>query len=62
MPRHFFGLPNAVYNDDDVKTVVMQSLAQQAAVFYEDEIHKLVVRYDKCLNIDVTYVEKWIKV
>ena len=31
---------------------------RQAAVWYEEEISKLVSRYDKCLSVQVDYVEK----
>lgn len=45
-------------DDDDVKTAVQQWLSNQAADFYEDGLQKLVLRYDKCLNIGGNYVEK----
>lgn len=45
-------------DDDGVKTAVLQWLTIQAADFYEDGMQKLVVRYDKCLNIGGIYVEK----
>ena len=31
---------------------------RQAAVWYEEEISKLVSRYDKCLSVRSHYVEK----
>ena len=34
----------------------------QAAVWYEEGISKLVSRYDKCLNVQGDYVEKYVKV
>ena len=34
----------------------------QAAVGYEEGISKLVSRYDKCLNVQGDYVEKYVKV
>ena len=46
------------HQDDKVKTVVMQWLTSQAVNFYEDCIQKLVPRYNKCLNIELNYVEK----
>lgn len=45
-------------DDDGVKMAVLQWLTDQAAEFYDDGIQKLVVRYDKCLNIGGNYVEK----
>ncbi|XP_071043084.1 histone-lysine N-methyltransferase SETMAR-like [Parasteatoda tepidariorum] len=45
-------------DDDEVKTVVMQWLRNQAADFYEEGIQKLLQRYDKCLNVEGNYVEK----
>jgi hypothetical protein len=37
-------------------------LNSQAAVWYEEGISKLVSRYDKCLNVQDDYVEKYVKV
>jgi len=37
-------------------------LKSQAAKFYDDGINKLVHRYDKCLNLNGDYVEKWFKI
>ena len=37
-------------------------LNSQAAVWYEEVISKLVSRYDKCLNVQDDYVEKYVKV
>ena len=34
----------------------------QAAFWYEEGINKLVSRYDKCLNVQGDYVEKYVKV
>jgi len=34
----------------------------QVAFWYEEEISKLVSRYDKCLNVQGDYVEKKVKV
>jgi histone-lysine N-methyltransferase SETMAR len=45
-------------NDDDVKEAVKKWLSSQAAMFYEEGIRKLVLRYDKCFNNGGTYVEK----
>ena len=41
---------------------VVDWLNSQAAVWYEEGISKLVSWYDKCLNIQGDYVEKWVKV
>jgi hypothetical protein len=35
---------------------------RQAAVWYEEGTSKLVSRYDKCLNVQGDYVEKYVKV
>jgi hypothetical protein len=43
-------------NDDDNKEAV--KLSSQAAMFYEEEIWKLMPHYDKCLNNSGDYVEK----
>jgi histone-lysine N-methyltransferase SETMAR len=45
-------------NDEDVKRAVQKWLSSQAATFYDEEIQKLVSRYDKCLNNGGNYVEK----
>jgi len=34
-------------------------LSSQPATFYDAGIVKLVSRYDKCLNSEGDYVEKW---
>lgn len=57
-----FGLHDAIHDDNDVKTVLVQWLAHQTAEFYEEGIQKLVVRYDNCLNVGENYDEKQIKV
>lgn len=49
------------YNDcdDEVKTVQKQWLSNQVVDFYEEfGIQKLVVRFNKCFNINGNYVEK----
>lgn len=51
-------LHDAVYDDDNVKPVVMELLAKQPADLHEDGIEKVVVWYDKCLNIGANYAEK----
>ena len=56
LKKHLGG--QRLQDDDQVKTVVMQWLTSQAGDFYEEGIHKLVQRYDKCLNIEGNYVEK----
>ena len=45
-------------DDDDLKDAVQKWLTSQAAAFYEEDIQKLVSRYDKCLNNSGEYVEK----
>jgi len=42
----------------DLKDAVQKWLTSQAAAFYEEDIQKLVSRYDKCLNNSGEYVEK----
>jgi hypothetical protein len=44
-------------NDRDVKEAVNKWLPSQSGMFYEYGIHKLVPRYDKCLNNGGNYVE-----
>lgn len=58
LKKHLGGQRYDGDDDDDVKMAVLQWLANQAPGFYEDGIQKLVVRYDKCLNIGGNYVEK----
>ena len=41
---------------------VVDWLNSQVAVWYEEGISKLVSQYDKCLNVQGDYVEKWVKV
>ena len=43
---------------EDLQHTVMDWLNNQAAVWYEEGISKLVSRYDKCLNVQGDYVEK----
>jgi len=45
-------------DDDELKDAVQKWLISQAAVFYEEGIQKLVLRFDKCLNNGGEYVEK----
>jgi Transposase. len=45
-------------DDDSIKTTVLQWLSHQAANFYDEGIKILVFRYDNCLNIGGSYVEK----
>ena len=45
-------------DDDDLKDAMKKWLTSQAAAFYEEDIQKLVSRYDKCLNNSGEYVEK----
>ena len=49
-------------SDDEVKAAVRQWFRSQTADFYCSGIAKLVLRWDKCLNGHVDYVEKWWKV
>jgi len=49
-------------DDEDLQHAVMDWLNSQAAVWYEEGKSKLVSRYDKCLNVQGDYVEKWVKV
>jgi len=49
-------------NDEELKDRVNELLNEQAAEFYSVEIEKLFYRYDRCLNIGGSYVEKWFKV
>ncbi|GFT04627.1 uncharacterized protein TNCV_333941 [Trichonephila clavipes] len=44
-------------DDDEAKTTVKQWF-YQAASFFDDDIQKLVPRYDKYLNSNGNYVEK----
>ncbi|KAJ4437090.1 hypothetical protein ANN_17225 [Periplaneta americana] len=45
-------------DDDDVKEAVQTWFSSQAASFCDEDIQKLVPRYDTCLNNDRNYVEK----
>jgi hypothetical protein len=45
-------------SDDDAKTAVWWWFRAQPAEFYNSDISKLVVRWEKCLNRDGDYVEK----
>ena len=45
-------------DDDDLKDAAQKWLTSQVATFYEEDIQKLVPRYDKCLNNGGEYVEK----
>ena len=45
-------------NDAELQAGMNEWLKSQAAKFYDDEINKLVHRYDKCLNLNGDYVEK----
>jgi hypothetical protein len=49
-------------DDEDQQHAVMDWLTSQAAVWYEEGISKLVSQYDKCLNVQGDYVDKWVKV
>jgi hypothetical protein len=41
-------------SDDDAKTAVRRWFRAQPAEFYSSGISKLVVQWDKCLNLGVT--------
>jgi hypothetical protein len=41
-----------------VKDAVKEWLNGLAAEVYDEGIHKLVTRYDKCLNVGGDYIEK----
>ena len=56
MKEHLAGKRFA--NDEDLKAAVVTWLNNQAATWYEDCIHKLVPRYDKCLNVKGNHVER----
>jgi hypothetical protein len=43
-----------------VKTAVQLSVKVLAADFFDEEIQKLVPRYDRCLNLCDDYVEKYL--
>ena len=45
-------------NDEDLKDAILTWLNNRAATWYEEGIHKLVSRNDKCLIIKGDYVEK----
>ncbi|XP_046659139.1 histone-lysine N-methyltransferase SETMAR-like [Homalodisca vitripennis] len=44
--------------DDALRDAVKTHLKSLAANFYEEDIKKLVPRYEKCLNLNGDYVEK----
>ena len=48
-------------DDDDLKDAVQKWLTRQAATFYEEDIHKPVPRYDKCLSNGGENVENKLK-
>jgi hypothetical protein len=56
MKEHLAGKRHA--DDEDLQHAVVDWLNNQAAVWYEEGISKLVSRYDKCLNVQGDYVEK----
>jgi hypothetical protein len=49
-------------SDDDAKTAVRRWFRAQPSEFYNSDISKLVVLWDKCLNGCGDYVEKQSKV
>ena len=60
MKEHLAGKRHA--DDEDLQHAVVDWLNSQAPVWYEEGISKLVSRYDKCLNVQGDYVEKYVKV
>lgn len=46
-------------NDKELRNVVENWFNSQAASFYSDGLRKLVKRYEKCLEVNGDYVEKW---
>jgi histone-lysine N-methyltransferase SETMAR len=44
-------------SDEDVKDAVKECLNGLAAEVYDEDIQKLVTRYDKCLNVGSDYIE-----
>ena len=44
--------------DEDLKDAVVTWLNSQAATRYDEGIHKLMPRCEKCLNVKGDYVEK----
>ena len=51
-------LAGKLFANDDLKDVVVTLFNNQAATGCEEGIHKLVPRYDKCLNAKGDYVER----
>jgi len=49
-------------DDAELQAGVNEWLKSQAAKFYDDGINKLVHRYDKCLNLNGDYAEKYFKI
>jgi hypothetical protein len=45
-------------SDEEVKDAVKEWLNGLAAEVYDEGIQKLVIRYDKCLNVGGDYVGK----
>jgi histone-lysine N-methyltransferase SETMAR len=45
-------------SDEELKDAVKEWLNGLAAEVYDKSTHKLVTRYDKCLNVGGDYVEK----
>jgi len=55
--KSFMGAQN-FNEDDEVNKAISAWLQLQGSSFYDEEIQKLVPRYDKCLNNGGNYVEK----
>ena len=56
MKKHLAG--NLFANDEDLKDAVVTWLNNQAVKCYEEGKHKLVTRYDKCLNVKDDYADR----
>ena len=64
-PSDFFLFPKMEHlagkhfaNDEDLKDAVVTLLNIRAATRYEEGIHKLVPRYEKCLNVKGDFMEQ----
>jgi len=55
--KHFLA-GKQFHSDAEVEATVKNCLQQQAVDFFDTGIHKLVTRYNKCLDSAGDYVEK----
>jgi hypothetical protein len=53
-----FVASQSLRSDQETKGAVQNWLEGLAMTFFEDNLQKLVPRYDKCLNVHGDYVEK----